>query len=152
MAVRTVAGSKLYIGTASGAIPSPDVTSPDFWTEIKPVSSLGDLNQTFANITVESIGDGDSYDLKGVRRYPNFEITLNQDDTDAGQIALKVAAAATRGTLFPFRIVESDGVGSVMWQGEVFGYGPSYGGVGNLKTVKTSISVRPASVVLTPGL
>lgn len=152
MGVATVAGSRLYIGVAGAAVPSPDVSSPDVWIEIQPVSSLGDLSQTFAAITVESIGAGDSYMVKGVRSYPNFDITLNQDDTDPGQIALKAAAAATRGTLFPFKILSSDGVGEAMWQGEVFGYGPSFGGVGNLKTVKTSISVRPATVVLNPGI
>lgn len=152
MAINTVAGSKLYIGVASAAIPSPDVSSPDIWTEIKPISSLGDISQTFANITVESVGDGDSYDLKGVRRYPNFELTLNADDVDPGQVALKAASAATRGTLFPFKLLNNDGVGMVMWQGEVFGYGPSYGTVANLRTVKTSISIRPSSVVTNPGL
>ena len=86
MAVGTVAGSKLFIGISGAAIPSPDVSSPDVWIEIKPVRTLGDVDQNFAAITVESVGDGDSYDLKGVRRYPNFEITLNQDDTDPGQI------------------------------------------------------------------
>jgi hypothetical protein len=98
------------------------------------------------------VGDGDSYDLKGVRKYPNFELTLNQDDTDAGQIALKAASAAVRGTLYPFKILNQDGVGQVTWQGEVFGYGPAYGGVGDLRTVRTSISIRPATVTLVQGL
>jgi hypothetical protein len=152
MAVGTVAGSKMYIGVAGASILSPDVSSPDVWTEIKPIRSLGDLSQTFDGITVESVGDGDSYDLKGVRKYPNFELTLNQDDTDAGQIALKAASAAVRGTLYPFKILNQDGVGQVTWQGEVFGYGPAYGGVGDLRTVRTSISIRPATVTLVQGL
>jgi hypothetical protein len=60
---------------------------------------------------------------------------MNKNDSDAGQIALKAASAAVRGTLYPFRIVEADGgattPGTAIWQGEVFGFGPSYGGVSN---------------------
>lgn len=148
--VGPVSGTKLYIG-AAGSIP----TSPDLWTEIGDVSNLGDIQQMFDQIAVESLGSGDTYQLKGQRKYPNLDVVLNKNDSDTGQIALKAAAAATRGTLYPFRILESDGgatsAGYVTWQGEVFGFGPSYGGVSALRTVKTSISIRPSTVTLTLG-
>lgn len=143
--VGAVAGTKFYIG-AAGSIP----TSPDLWTEIGDISSLGDLSQTFAKVTIESIGSGDSYDLKGTRAFPTVELTMNRNDVDGGQLALKAASAATRGTLYPFRVLDYDG-GVSTWQGEVFGFGPSYGTVNVVRTVKTSVSIRPSTFTFTPG-
>lgn len=143
--VGPVSGTKFYIGPA-GAIPA----SPDLFVEVKDISSLGNLAQTFAAINVDSIGSGDTYSLKGQRSFPDFALTLNRNDSDAGQLAMKAASAATRGTLYPFKILETDG-GNAVWQGEVFGYGPSYGGVTALRTVTTSVSVRPTTLVITPS-
>jgi hypothetical protein len=99
---------------------------------------------------VESIGSGDTYQVKGTRNLPNVDLTLNRNDSDAGQVALKAASEATRGTLYNFKIVETDG-GIALWKGEVFGYGPSYGGVNVLRTVKTSVSIRPSTLTITLG-
>ncbi len=149
--VGTVSGTKLYIGPA-GSIP----TSPDLFIEIGDINNLGDISQEFAQIAVESLGSGDTYQLKGNRSYPNIAVVMNKNDSDVGQIALKAANSAVRGTLYPFKIQEVDGgaalAGSVTWQGEVFGYGPAYGGVSNLRTVKTSVSIRPSTVTLTLGV
>lgn len=146
-AVGPVSGTKLYIG-AAGVLPT--VTSPDEWTEIKDISNLGDVSEQYAQIAVESIGDGDTYHIKGQRQFPNLDLVLNRNDSDTGQGALKAAAASARGTLYPFKIVEVDG-GLATWSGEVFGYGPAYGGVSALRTVKTSISIRPSTLTLTLG-
>jgi hypothetical protein len=143
--VGPVSGTKFYIGPAGG-IP----TSPDLFVEIKDISSLGNISQTFAQINIESIGDGDTYAVKGQRSYPDFALTLNRNDSDPGQIALKAASAASRGTLYPFKIVETDG-GTVVWRGEAFGYGPSYGGPSAVRSVVTSISIRPSTLTITLG-
>lgn len=143
--VGPVSGTKLFITD-----PGTPVASPDPWTEIGDISSLGDISEQFAQIAVESIGDGDTYQIKGQRSFPNFDVTLNRNDSDVGQIALKAAAAATRGTLYNFKIEEVDG-GTAIWKGECFGYGTSYGGVGSLRSVKTSISIRPSTLTITLG-
>ncbi len=143
-AVGPVSGTKLYIGDTN------TVPSPDTYVEVGDISSLGDISEQFDQIAVESVGDGDTYQLKGQRKFPNFDLTLNRNDSDAGQIAVKAAAAAARGTLYNFKIVETDG-GIATWQGEVFGYGPSYGGANALRMVKTSISIRPSTLTITLG-
>jgi len=148
--VGPVSGTKFYIGPAGG-IP----TSPDLFIEVGDISNLGDISQTFAEIAVESLGSGDTYQLKGQRSFPNVQLVLNKNDSDAGQIALKAASSASRGTLYPFKIQEVDGgattAGSVTWTGEVFGYGPAYGGVSALRSVKTSVSIRPSTLTITLG-
>ena len=116
--------------------------------EIKDIASLGNIAQTFNQVTVSSIGDGDDYSLKGQRSFPNFELTLNKNSDDAGQADLKDAADDARGTLYNFKIEETDG-SSITWKGEVFGYGPNFGGPEALKQVVTSISIRPTSLVYT---
>ena len=47
-------------------------------------------------------------------------------------------AAAARGTLYPFKILETDG-GVAVWRGEVFGYGPNYGGPNAIRSVVTEV-------------
>lgn len=143
MGVGTVSGTKLFITD-----PGTPVASPDPWVEIKDIASLGNIAQTFNAVTVSSIGDGDDYSLKGQRSFPNFELTLNKNSDDAGQQDLKDAADDARGTLYNFKIVETDG-SSITWKGEVFGYGPNFGGPEALKQVVTSISIRPTSIVYT---
>lgn len=143
--VGPVSGTKLYIGPA-GNLP----TSPDLWVEIKDIANLGNIAQTFQAINVDSIGDGDTYTLKGQRSFPDFAITLNRNDSDAGQLALKAASEAVRGTLYPFKIVETDG-GTVTWRGEVMGFGPNYGGPNAIRSVVTAISIRPSTLVITPS-
>jgi hypothetical protein len=143
--VGTVAGTKFFIGPA-GAFP----VSPDLFVEIQEISSLGDIAEAFAAVSVSSVGSGDSYNLKGVRSFPDFALVLNRKDSDPGQIALKAASESTRGTLYPFKIQEVDG-GVAVWQGEVFGYGPTYGTNSSLRSVKTSISIRPSTLTITPA-
>lgn len=142
MGVGAVAGTKLYIADPGPLSPTPT------YVEIGEIASLGDIALQFSAITVESVGSGDSYTVKGTRNLPNFELTLNRDDEDAGQIELKAAAEAARGTLYNFKILEVDG-GIATWEGEVYGYGPVYGGVNSLKAVRTSISIIPSSLILT---
>jgi hypothetical protein len=146
--VGPVAGTKFYIGPAGSA-----PTSPDLWIEVGDVNNLGDIAEKFTEVNVASVGSGDEYQLKGTRTFPNFTLEMNRNDGDAGQIALKAAASATRGTLYPFRVLDYDGTvqGSAIWQGEVFGYGPAYGSVNTLRMVKTSISIRPSTLTLTAG-
>lgn len=145
MGVGLVSGTKIFITD-----PGTPVASPDPWQEIGDVASLGNISQAFNAVTVSSIGDGDDYTLKGQRSFPNFELTLNKNADDAGQTDLKTAADATRGTLYNFKIEEVDGA-KVAWKGEVFGYGPNFGGPEAVKQVVTSISIRPDSVVYTPA-
>lgn len=149
--VGPVSGTKFYIGP-SGVLgeTAPTGTSPDIWVHVGEISNLGNISQTFTEIAVESIDSGDTYQIKGQRVFPNVTLTMNRDDSDAGQLALKTASAAARNTFYHFKIVETDG-GTIVWMGEVFGYGPNYGGVAALRSVQTSVSIRPTTFIWTPS-
>lgn len=137
--IGAVAGTKFYISSTA---------SPDQYKEVGDISNLGDVSRDFTEIKVESIGSGDTSSLKGTRNFPNIALTLNRNDADQGQGLMKTASEAVRGTLYFFKIVEADG-GVMTWQGEVFGYGPAYGGVNTLRSIKTSVSIRPDTFVWT---
>jgi hypothetical protein len=68
--VNPVAGTKFFIGPA-GSVP----VSPDLFVEVGDINNLGDISQTFAQVAIESIGSGDSYNLKGTRSYPNVDLS-----------------------------------------------------------------------------
>lgn len=143
MGVGAVAGTKLFIGAAGADVST--FLSPDAGVEIGDIANLGNLAQTFAEIPIESVGSGYSYNIKGTETWPNFTLTLNRNDEDPGQMALKSASQAARGTLYPFKVLDVDGSYAV-WKGEVFGFGRNYGGVNDLKQVVTTISIRPDTI------
>lgn len=153
--VGATAGTKLYIGGSATIIPSPDVASPDVWTEIGNVSNLGTVALQFAKIAVESVGDGYTRQIKGTQSSPEMVLVLNRKDDDAGQILLK-AASTDRNTKYNFKIVENDiGSGTVattiIFKGRVYGFGTVYGGVNELKKVNTSIEIEPDTIVTSPA-
>jgi hypothetical protein len=78
------------------------------WVEIKNTVNLGDVMRQFAAINVEEIGNPVTYSMKGTENFPNFAVTLNRNNTDPGQIALK-AAASSREVLYNFRVEDPDG-------------------------------------------
>jgi hypothetical protein len=147
MGVGAVAGTKFYIGTAEA------VPSPDDWVEVGNIANLGDVMQQFSKIAVESVGSGYTKQLKGTISVPTMTLTLNRDDTDVGQIALK-AAFAVRNSLYNFRIVENDIVVSAtttIFTGRVYNTGSKYGGVNALKQLAVDIEIEPDSIVVTQG-
>jgi hypothetical protein len=79
-------------------------------------------------------------------------MVMNRNDSDSGQLALKAAAsrrAARSTTSKSWRLTAA----FLSWKGEVFGYGTAYGGVSALRTVKTSVSIRPSTIVtITPSV
>lgn len=147
MGVGAVAGTKIFIGTSEA---SP---SPDDWVEIKNVSNLGSLMTQFNKITVESVGDGYTRQIKGTQLVPPFDLQVNRDDADAGQTAA-VTAAADRNSKYWFKIEENDaGPGSgftlptrFQFQARIYSSGPQYGGVNDLKKSQFQMEVEPDSI------
>lgn len=144
MAVGATAGTKIYISTT---------VSPDIRVEIGNVSNLGEVSLQFAKIAVEQVGSGYTKQIKGTLSAPTLQLSLNRDDTDLGQIALK-AAALVRNALYYFWIVENDIVVTATvssFSGRVYSTGTQYGGVNDLKKFRVDIEIEPDSIVTTQG-
>lgn len=141
--VGAVASTKLFIGGTTVSPPSPDL-----YTEVKNVSNLGTVMTQFAKIAVESVGDGYTRQIKGTQSAPEFALSLNRDDTDAGQTLLK-AATADRNSFYQFKILENDGITVTTFKARVYGFGTAYGGVNDLKKTNTTLEIEPDSIVTT---
>lgn len=151
MAAGALAGTKLFIGGTATTIPSPDNTS---WVEVGNISSLGAYGGTnFNKIALEAIGSGYTKQLKGTQLAPSMDITVNRDDTDLGQIAMR-NASSDRNSLYNFKVEENDiGTGlnptRTIFKGRVYGWATAGGGVNDIKKINTSIEPEPDTVVVT---
>jgi hypothetical protein len=101
MGIGATAKTKLYIA-------DPGTPTISDYVEVKNVANLGDIMRQFASITVEEVGAGTSYALKGLENFPNFQVTLNRNNDDPGQQDMQVASS-NREVLYNFRLEEPDG-------------------------------------------
>lgn len=144
MTVGATAGTKFYIGTTE------TIASPDDYVEIGDINNLGNVMQQFSKIAVESVGSGYTKQIKGTESVTTLALSVNRNDTDLGQIAMK-AAYSDRNSLFNFRIVENDiGSGVIAttsyFKARVYSKGTQYGGVNDLKKVAVDIEIEPDSI------
>lgn len=141
MSTKPTVLTKVYIGTTA---------SPDVLTEIGDISNIGPIGISYAKVARENIGTGYIKQLKGGASAPSFTLTLNRADADAGQIIVRAAAAAVRGTVYYFKTVEPDGSIS-QFSGEVFNFGQNSGGINSDRTVAVEIEIDPSTLTTTAG-
>ena len=110
MGVNGTLGSKLFI--TSAAMASTIDSEPEFfaqtWVEIGLIESFGEFGRVFEMVPFQAVADGRTYKLKGGFNDGNFQFTLGQDLTDAGQALLKAAADASSQDNYGFRIELND--------------------------------------------
>lgn len=121
MSVFTMANAKIYIGTTAAA---DDLTSyeADTYTEIKEVETISGLDdiQNFAEFT--ALHNSRTRRLKTTKAGADITLTCGFDPTDAGQIAVRAAAAVTQNTNYNFKVVYNDATTNkttVYWSGVV---------------------------------
>jgi hypothetical protein len=105
MAIHAAAKSKIYIGTTKATSLVADYTS-DTWTEVGQVEDIGEFGDKAEQIKFTALSDSRVRKLKGARDAGTLEVTVARDSTDAGQDALRAAAAADVG--YNFKIVLND--------------------------------------------
>lgn len=103
------AGAKIFIGTPLPAQTAPFVVG-DFagqsWVEIGWSESIGEFGDESSEITFDSIGEGRTQKLKGVRNAGTMACRFGISSDDAGQIALR--AAETEIDDYAFRVDFND--------------------------------------------
>ena len=109
MSVTGVLGARLY----TSATPLADVDGSadaigDFQgltiaTEIGLIGSMSEYGRVYDVVTFQDIATGRTHKLKGANNDGQFQITIAQDLTDAGQVALKSYVAADQNT-YPFKV------------------------------------------------
>lgn len=108
MAVKTAAGTKIYIGPS--IVEATTDTLAEFtaltYTEIKGVTTTPEIGDESSLVTAMDLGSARVQKGKGVRDSGSATLTVNADPADAGQLAL-VAAEATQ-NVYAFKIVYPD--------------------------------------------
>lgn len=110
MAATGVLGARLYTSaTALTDVEDAADAIGDFQgltiaTEIGLIESMGEFGRMFDPVTFQAVADGRTYKLKGGNNDGQFQLTIGQDLTDAGQVALKAYAEATDQNTYPFKI------------------------------------------------
>lgn len=109
MAVTGVLGSRLYtsataltnIEAAADAI--GDFQALTITTEIGLIESMGEYGRVYDPVPFQPVADGRTYKLRGGSNDGQFQLTIGQDLTDAGQAALKSYVSGNQDT-YPFKI------------------------------------------------
>lgn len=106
-------GSRLFISTVT--IASTIDSEPEFtnlsYQEIGLISTFGEFGRVFDVVTFQAVADGRTFKLKGGFNDGNFQFTVGQDLSDAGQLAFKTGAEGSNQNNYAFRIELNDAVG-----------------------------------------
>ena len=153
MAIVQTAGARLYI-----ADPGAIVASPDPWTEVGEIASLGEFGRVYNEVTSEAINDRKVRKFKGTYNDGSLAITLNRDPSDAGQADL-ISALDDTISDYNFRIEfdddDPDGGGSlptrIVFKAKVLSYTTNLQGPGNMIQSTCTLSIQSGSIVETPA-
>jgi hypothetical protein len=109
MAATGVLGARLYTSaTALTNVEGAADAIGDFQgltiaTEIGLIESLGDFGTVFEAVPFMDVATGRTYKLRGGSNHGQFQMTIGQDLTDAGQAALKSYVTSDQNN-YPFKI------------------------------------------------
>ena len=100
MPVYSIAGSKFELGAAT-ATKAADFVAADFTTPMTAAAvvgepeTLGAMSDAWEGEDFTNVTDGRTRTIKTVRKGSTVDLTFGIDPTDAGQIAMRAAYAAT---------------------------------------------------------
>ncbi len=109
MTVNAATGAKLFIGgVQTMKNPTQGDYEADSYVEVGEIENLGNFGDKSAAINFTSLSDSRVRKLKGPRDAGNMPITVGDDPTDEGQVAM----TAAEGTKFDynFKVVLNDAI------------------------------------------
>ena len=147
MTIQSVAGSKIYIATASGLPTTYDAAgfAAKTYVEIKQVSNIGDFGSTFAEITFTGISDRVVQKLKGSENIGTQAVDMAYDATDTGQI--RVRAAQREDASSAFKIIFQDG-STFYYMGKVMSAPFKLGSVDTVTMASASVGLDGKIVIV----
>ncbi len=109
MTINAATGAKLFIGgTQTKKTPTLLDYEEDSYVEVGEIETLGNFGDKSAAINFTSLADSRVRKIKGPRDAGNMAITVGDDATDEGQVAM-VAAEASKFD-FNFKVVLNDNI------------------------------------------
>lgn len=107
MANTSNAKTKVFIGGVSAGTEQTDYEAILTWTEIVDVMDVGDFGDESEAIKYKVLGDGRVRKKRGSTDAGAWEVTVARVADDAGQLAVKAAAASE--DAFDFKVETVDG-------------------------------------------
>ena len=127
---RPAAGTKLYVcPDAPGAVTASGYAALS-WTVVEGVESLPDIGPEANTITFDDMGTGEQVLLRGSENPGQPDVTIADDPADPGQVLIKAAFDAAKGTAaenLSVRIEDEAGNGNY-GQVKIGAWRRSYGG------------------------
>lgn len=117
MAIYAIVGSKFVIGAAV-ALKSVDWVSADFTTpltgalEVKEPQTLGVYGDAWGLAEFTGVTEGRTKARKTTRKAKDIELTFALDPTDAGQLAMRAAHAATSDYAMKLELADKPATGA----------------------------------------
>jgi hypothetical protein len=152
-----VAGAKFYIGSASMAVPTDDVTESTFdgvtWVRVADWQNMGAIGDTGALISTDIIDRGRTVKQKGTFNAGSMQNNFAVNQDDAGQIAL-IAASQSRNN-YPFKIEFDDAPEGgtpteKYFLGLVMGAQEQGGGANTVRLLQATVEIN-SNVVTVPA-
>ena len=127
MALTTGSGHKFYVSaTAPATIDAAGFGAISDWELTPCMTSIPEISKTFAQVDFGCLFTGTTDVARGVAEPIKLSIPFKDVPTNAGQIIVATAAAATNGTpaeLISVKVVNADEDQTVYLQAKVFRYG-----------------------------
>ena len=142
------AGSKLYVlASAPASFDDTGWSALTFTAEVGGTNDIGEVGTSKDAKKFDTYAGEITY--RGTTKMADIEETIPDDPTDAGQIILKAAYDAARGSaseLVSAKIVAEDGRG-VWFQAKVSKFAPVFGGTEDLLMRSYVMSPDPETVL-----
>lgn len=142
------AGTKVYVSAAAPATFDETGYAALTWTEVKGFSNAGNIGDSMEVGNFDSLTDG-RIKYRSINDPGQIDASMADDPSDAGQIILKAAFAAGRGSsaeLVSLRIEAADGSGTYA-QSMVAGWQRAFGGAADIIMRNTTLPIKAGTVV-----
>lgn len=136
----TSAGSKLYICTSNAAPATYDAAGfgAQTYVEVKELTNIGVIGETFSLITHEPVGDPTVYKYKGNANSGSLALQGARAPTDAGQAKLLVALQDP--LAYSCKLVLANGT-ILYFQGQVMSYQNNVGSVNQITSFDCNLEI-----------
>lgn len=126
-----------------------DFVASDFasqsWTQIKGLTNIGQLGDTYQEISVDQVGSGRTMKAKGTANAGNQELQMSFLPADAGQLALIAAGKARENYAFKIEFDDAPSGGTPttrMYIALVMGTPEILGGANDVKSMTATLAVN----------
>lgn len=144
MAIQTSAGAKLYIGPTTAAADAAAYAALTY-VEVGEIEDLGEYGDTVSLANFTALNNRRVRKLKTTYDAGEMQLTMGKDPADAGQTALKAAAASDSDYAFKIVLDDAPAAGTpttVYFHAAVTGFKTQVGAADNIVKATTTLAIN----------